>query len=208
MEQPKGFEKKGSDYIWKLKKTLYGTMQGAHDWAENLNKTFEGHGYYRSKADPQIRLRVLGNKFTLTYTWTDDVLGASSTIKEECQAKGELQSSYEIKDLGEAKLILGIRVDRDQETDDITLSQQAYCQRVLVHFNMNGCAPSSIPLPVGLSLSIEDCPSTPEEVEEMAKVPYQEALDAIMWLQVVTRPDLSYAINVLSRFAHNPGKQH
>jgi len=73
---------------------------------------------------------------------------------------------------------------------------------------MNGCAPSSTPLPAGLSLSIEDCPSTPEEVEEMAKVPYREALGAIMWLQVVTRPDLSYAINVLSRFAHNPGKQH
>ena len=183
-------------------------MQGAHDWAENLNKTFEGHGYYRSKADPQIRLRVLGDEFILTSTQTDDVLGALSTIKREHQAKGELQLSYEIKDLEEAKLILGIRVDRDQETDDITLSQQAYCQRVLVHFNMNGCAPSSILLPVGLSLSIEDYPSTPEEVEKMAKVPYQEALDAIMWLQVVTRPDLSYAINVLSRFAHNPGKQH
>jgi len=108
MKQPKGFEKKGSDYVWKLKKTLYGTMQGAHDWAENLNKTFEGHGYYRSKADPQIRSRVLRDEFTLTSTWTDDVLEASSTIKGERQAKGKLQSSYEIKDLGEAKLILGI----------------------------------------------------------------------------------------------------
>jgi len=116
--------------------------------------------------------------------------------------------SYEIKDLEEAKLILGIRVDRDQGTGDITLSQQAYCQRVLVRFNMNGCAPSSTPLPAGLSLSIEDCPSTPEEVEEMAKVPYQEALGAIILLQVVTRPDLSYTINVLSRFTHNLGKQY
>jgi len=37
---------------------------------------------------------------------------------------------------------------------------------------MNGCAPSSIPLLAGLSLLIENCPSTPEEVEEIAKVPY------------------------------------
>jgi len=43
-------------------------MQGAHDWAENLNKTFEGHGYYRSKGDPQIRSRVLGDEFILTST--------------------------------------------------------------------------------------------------------------------------------------------
>jgi len=73
---------------------------------------------------------------------------------------------------------------------------------------MNGCALSLTLLPAGLSLSIEDCPSTPEEVEEMAKVPYQEALGAIILLQVVTRPDLSYTINVLSRFTHNLGKQY
>ena len=31
MEQPKGFEEGGADFMWKLRKTLYGTMQGAHD---------------------------------------------------------------------------------------------------------------------------------------------------------------------------------
>jgi len=29
MEQPKGFEEGGDDLVWKLRKTLYGTMQGA-----------------------------------------------------------------------------------------------------------------------------------------------------------------------------------
>ena len=66
MEQPRGFEEGEEDHVWKLKKKLYSTMQGAHDWAENLNKTFQGHGYYKSYADPQIRSRVLNNKLTLT----------------------------------------------------------------------------------------------------------------------------------------------
>ena len=48
MEQPKGFEEGGDDLVWRLRKILYGTMQGAHDWAKNLNHTFEGHKYYRS----------------------------------------------------------------------------------------------------------------------------------------------------------------
>jgi len=85
-------------------------MQGAHDWAENLNKTFQGHSYYKSCADPQICSRVLNNKLTLTSTWTDDILGASSTAKDEKLAKYELGSSYEIKNIGEAKLILGMRI--------------------------------------------------------------------------------------------------
>jgi len=51
MEQPKGFEERGDNHVWKLRKTLYGTMQGAYDWAENLDKTFEGHRFYKSRAD-------------------------------------------------------------------------------------------------------------------------------------------------------------
>ena len=90
MEQPRGFEEGGADYVWKLRKTLYGTMQGIHDWAENLDKTFEGYGYYKSRADPQIRSKVHNDELTLTSTWTDDVLGASSTLEEEHLAKSQL----------------------------------------------------------------------------------------------------------------------
>jgi len=45
-------------------------------------------------------------------------------------------------------------------------------------------------------------------MDEMKDIPYQEALGSLMWLQVATRPDLSYTVNVLSRFAHNLGKLH
>jgi len=88
-------------------------MQGAHDWAENLDKTFERHGYYKSRADPQIWSKVHDNKLTLTSTWTNNVLGALSTLEGERLAKLQLGSSYKIKDLGEAKFILGMRIDRN-----------------------------------------------------------------------------------------------
>ena len=95
-------------------------MQGAHDWAENLDKTFEGHGYYKSHTDPQIRSKVHDDELTLTSTQTDDVLGALSTIEGEYLAKSQLASSYEIKDLDKAKFILGMQIDRNTH-GDITL---------------------------------------------------------------------------------------
>jgi len=79
MEQPRGFEEGGNN-VWRLQKILYGTMQGAYDWTQNLDKTFEDHGYYRSKADPQIYSRVWNDEFILTSTWTDDILGALFTL--------------------------------------------------------------------------------------------------------------------------------
>jgi len=74
-------------------------MQGAYDWAENLNKTFEEHGYYKSCTDPQIHSRVINEELTLTSIWIDNILGALSTIKGEQIAKAELSSSYKIQDL-------------------------------------------------------------------------------------------------------------
>jgi len=122
-------------------------------------------------------------------------------------AKKQLGSSYDIKDLGEAKLILGMCIDRNED-GDVTLLQQAYAERLLKHFNMHLCSPLTTPLPQGLSLSIEDCPSTPAEIEEMKKIPYREALGSLMWLQVATHPDLSFPVNLLAHFAHNPGRAH
>lgn len=208
MEQPPGFEEGGGDYVWLLLKTLYGTMQGAHDWAYNLDRTYQGHGYYASKADPRIRSRVEGDDVTITSTWTDDILGASSSESGEVKAKGELARSYELKDLGEAKFILGMKIERNKETGDITLSQRAYAERVLERFHMTDTRPLSTPLPAGTILSLDDAPTSEEDILDMKKVPFREALGSLMWLQVATRPDLSYAVNVLSRFANNPGCKH
>jgi hypothetical protein len=99
MEQPPGFEERGDGQVWLLLKTLYGTMQGAHDWACMLERAYKNHGYYSSKADPQVRSRVERDEITLTSTWTDDILGASSTEEGQKKAKDELARSYELKDL-------------------------------------------------------------------------------------------------------------
>ena len=55
MEQPKGFEERDNEYVWKLKKTLYSIMQEVYNWAINLNKIFKDLGYYKSKVDLQIQ---------------------------------------------------------------------------------------------------------------------------------------------------------
>jgi len=89
MEQPLGFDK-GGDKVWLLLKTLYRTMQGAHDWAITLDHTYTEHRYYTSKADSQVRSKVVNRELTLTTTWTNNVLGASTTPAGEVEVKEEL----------------------------------------------------------------------------------------------------------------------
>jgi len=117
----------------------------------------------------------------LTTTWTDDVLGTSTTPAGEVEVKEELRSSYEIKDLGEVKYILGMKIER---TDDgsIKLSQHAYSERILERFGIAEAKSRSTPLPPGITLSIKDSPETQDKADKIKEVPYHEALGSLMWL--------------------------
>ena len=63
-------------------------------------------------------------------------------------------------------------------------------------------------IPIGTNLSVEQCPKTQEEEEDMSHVPYESVVGSLMYAMVCTRPDIAHAVGVLSRFMSNPGKEH
>jgi hypothetical protein len=56
--------------------------------------------------------------------------------------------------------------------------------------------------------SKDDCPSDPTHAARMKKVPYCVAIGSLMYAAVATRPDISFAVSVLSQFLENPGERH
>ena len=42
----------------------------------------------------------------------------------------------------------------------------------------------------------------------MSRVPYSSAVGPLMYAMVCSRPDLSYALSVVSRLMANPDKEH
>ncbi|THH00699.1 hypothetical protein EW145_g7043 [Phellinidium pouzarii] len=59
-----------------------------------------------------------------------------------------------------------------------------------------------------LRLSIEQCPTTNDEIAEMSKRPYAAAVGALRYAADVTRPDIAYAVGQLARYLRNPGFTH
>lgn len=66
----------------------------------------------------------------------------------------------------------------------------------------------SILVPAHFKLYLEDCPKTTQEVDEMEKVLHASVADSLMYAIVCTHQDIAYAINLVSRFMKDPGKQH
>ncbi|MCO5603207.1 hypothetical protein L7F22_057354 [Adiantum nelumboides] len=64
------------------------------------------------------------------------------------------------------------------------------------------------PLPSYVKLRNQDCPLFDEEKVEMDKVPYASACGSLMYTMIATRPDIAFAVGVVSRYMSNPGKKH
>jgi len=209
MKQPEGFVQPGfEDHVCKLVHTIYGTMQGAHDWYETLTNTYDKLGYITSRADPCVRYKTDNVEYTITDTYTDDVFGASKTDAEIKKRKDEMGKEWEIKDVGENDYFLGMRVQQDLNLGTIRLTQRPYWEHVLNRFNLTHTSPRNTPLPVGITLDHNMSPKTDSERAQMADKPYRPVLGSVMWGQLATRPDLSFAVSLLSRFQADPGIEH
>eukprot|EP00253_Pinus_taeda_P025491 PITA_25491 len=65
-----------------------------------------------------------------------------------------------------------------------------------------------VPILVGVKLSVEQCPKTQKEEEDMSHVPYASAVNSLIYAMVCTRPDIAHVVGVLSRFLSKLGKEH
>jgi hypothetical protein len=109
-----------------------------------------------------------------------------------------------MKDLGEAKFLLGIKIER--EGGYLSLSQEEYLSRVLNRFGMSNCKSTNTPLELGIKNSLSN--RNPEEDKTTDKFPYREAIGCLMYAMLCTRPDLGFPICYLSQFSNAPGDEH
>ena len=86
--------------------------------------------------------------------------------------KKQLAKEFEMKDLGEAKNILGMEIRRDKQACKVWLSQKAYLQKVLQKFGIDGKSKTvSTPLGPQFQLSSKQCPQNDEDRHYMSTVP-------------------------------------
>ena len=110
--------------------------------------------------------------------------------------KDWLHKQFDMKDLGEANYILGIKLIRDRKNKLLALSQASYIDKILVRFNMENSKRGSLPFRHGIHLSKEQSPKTPEQKERMSRIPYASAVGSLMYAMLCTRPDICYVVGV------------
>ena len=94
--------------VTKLNLSFYGAMDSGRNWYDDPHETYKSLRYQKSRADPSVHIQEVDGERTITSTYTNDVIGLSTLTCGAATAKKELNKLYEIKDLGELGMHLGV----------------------------------------------------------------------------------------------------
>ena len=104
-------------------------------------------GYDRCHSDHCVYFKRLDNgRYIILLLYVDDMLVAGSNMQDINVLKRKLAKLIAMKDLCDAKQILGMRKTRDRKNHKLTLSQGEYIENVLERFRMQNENPVSIAL--------------------------------------------------------------
>ncbi|KAJ0577826.1 putative RNA-directed DNA polymerase [Helianthus annuus] len=201
VEQPKGFEVKGQENkVYRLHKALYGLKQAPRAWYSRIDTYFTGHGFARSNNEPTLYVKTV-KEVGIIYVclYVDDIIYTSSSAVLLQEFKEGMMQEFEMTDMGHLKFFLGLEVI--QMKTGVFVNQAKYAEDLLRKFEMVGCKIEDTPMNANEKLHAND-ESAPADA-----VLYRSLIGGLMYLQH-TRPDISFTVNVLSRFMQRPSKLH
>jgi hypothetical protein len=131
--------------------------------------------------------------------YVDDIILTTSSDNLRKSIISLLSSEFAMKDLGPLSYFLGIAVIR--HSDGLFLSQKKYAEEIIERAGMSSCKPCPTPVDTKPKLSAKS--STPYDDPSL----YRSLAGALQYL-TFTRPDISYAVQQICLFMHNPMDDH
>ena len=209
MQQPKGFIALGQEHmVCKLHRSIYGLKQASKSWNIRFDQVIKLYGFEKNPDEPCVYKKIQGIVVDFLVLYVDDILLIGNSVKVLSNVKGYLKKQFDMNDLGEANYILGIKLLRDRKNNVLDLSQASYIDKIVTRFGMENSKRGLLPFKHGIHLSKEQSPKTPEEKELMSKKPYASAVGSLIYVMLCTRPDICYAVGVVSRYQSDPEVEH
>ena len=110
-------------------------------------------------------------------------------------------------DLGPLTHLLGWEIERNRSCGSMFIHQTTYAEKVVARFG-SSLSPAVTPMESHTKLTVADCPTVQADISAMKLIPYRSCIGSFMYLATGTRPDISFALQQLSQYLHNPGKPH
>jgi hypothetical protein len=200
VQQPEGFND-DSGRAYKLNKALYGLKQSPRIWYQTLSDYLTKLGFQPVHADVGIFVKDL----TYIAVYVDDLLIVGPNMDEITTVKKQLSERFQMSDLGPCYHYLGITIKRDRARRRLYLSQKTYIKKILHDLGMKEC--HAVKTPVSPDTKFQTAPLEYTASDDNKRW-YARAIGSLMYAMLGTRPDIAYAVSLLSRYLKNPTEEH
>ncbi|CAH9142426.1 unnamed protein product, partial [Cuscuta epithymum] len=190
MKPPPGFFSSRPGVVCRLQKSLYGLRQAPRCWLAKLAAALKSYGFSQSYSDYSLFSLQRGSVHLHVLIYVDDLILAGNDSSVIAQFKSYLHSCFHMKDLGMLKYFLGIEVARNSE--GLLLCQRKYTLDIITKTGLLGAKPVDFPMEQNhaLAASMSDLLADPDS--------YRHLVGRLIYLSF-TRPDLAYAVHILSQ---------
>jgi hypothetical protein len=202
VEQPQGFEKQGEEHkVYRLKRALYGLKQAPRAWYSRIETYFVKEGFEKCFCEHTLFTKTSdkGNMLIVSL-YVDDLI---FTGNSECMFKGfkdSMMREFDMSDLGRMKYFLGVEVIQNAEL--IFICQKKYAREMLGRFGMEHSNAVQNPIVPGCKLTKNE-----ENAKGVNTTEYKQLVGSLLYL-TATRPDLMYAVGLVSRYMERPTEMH
>ena len=199
MSQPEGFGN-GSNQVCRLKKSLYGLKQASRCWNQRFTIFMQRLDFKISDYDPGLYMFHKEHIMILVALYVDDGLVLSNDSNELSRILQCLQSEFDVR-IGSLSHFLNMNIKVHE--DKIFINQSIYISQLLYQFKMAECR--SVKTPID---NIKDLFTDEIETNYNPGFDYRKAVGSLMYLSLISRPDLTFAVNLASRFLEKPKPVH
>ncbi|GJV44456.1 retrovirus-related pol polyprotein from transposon TNT 1-94 [Tanacetum coccineum] len=145
MNQPEGFIAPGQEgKVCRLVKSLYGLKQAPKQWHQKFDHTMLESGFKINECDKCVYVKDTSAGYVILCLYVDDMLIVGSNDKIIRSTKDMLKSKFDMKDMGLADVILGIKIIRTQ--NGLVLSQAHYVDKILNTHNAGDSGQARTPI--------------------------------------------------------------
>ncbi|KAJ9536811.1 hypothetical protein OSB04_un000035 [Centaurea solstitialis] len=190
MGQPEGFEDpKNPNKVCKLLKSIYGLKQASRSWNLHFDERIKEFGFAKSEFEPCVYTKFSGSIVTFLVLYVDDILLVGNNVPTLQSVKSWLSKCFQMKDLGEAAYIHGIKIYRNRSRRLIGLTQSTYIDKILKKLRMDESKKGFIPMQHGIVLSKTQCPVSNQDRDKMKLVPYESGRTSLGGCQEHSQTD-------------------
>ena len=152
-----------------------------------------------NECDKYVNVKDTEHEYVIEFLYVDDMLIVGSDDKMIISTKNMLNSRFDMKYMGPANVILGIKLIRASYR--LILSQSHYVDNILGTFYKDNFGIAIILVDVTLHLF-------KNKRESVSQVEYSIVIGSLMYLMSCTRLDIAYSISKLSSYTSNPAAKH